>query len=332
MSYSWDVRGRIWFPDVEEPVRRPYDLSRGAVPPEEGWSAAMRNLTQMKPAFSTVACPDWTLDRVAAAAERWGFLGVEMRTFGFGSTDFACDPALTSAAKTSRMFRDAGVEPVALATSIRYDDPITPPVIGNVISDLERDLRQTKGAIDLAVQIECPYVRVFGFEAVNDERRGVLVKRIAARLKDCCAYARNSGVKLLLENGGSFRRASEVSEILDAVDSPLLLAAYSIPVARSAGEDPANGINVLGDRVVSVKVKDFKGQKPCALGEGDQRVRDDIDEIGAAGFGGWVVFEYDRAWFPGCEDADPVLERSARRMFEWIGAQSNRGDRATARV
>ncbi len=41
----------------------------------------------MKPAFSTVACPEWTLEDVAEFAGRSGYQGVELRTFGHSSTD-----------------------------------------------------------------------------------------------------------------------------------------------------------------------------------------------------------------------------------------------------
>src|SRR4051812_7926839 len=107
----------------------------------------------MKPAFSTVACPEWAFERVAEHAAKWGFLGCELRTFGYGSTQFACDPALSSPAKVRLTLERAGVEIVSLATSIRYDDRVTPPVLGMVFSDTERTVRESKGAIDLAVRL-----------------------------------------------------------------------------------------------------------------------------------------------------------------------------------
>ena len=63
----------------------------------------------LTPAFSTVACHEWTLDRVALAAQRLGFASVELRTFGVDSRSFACDPALTDAAKVRRLFAEVGV-------------------------------------------------------------------------------------------------------------------------------------------------------------------------------------------------------------------------------
>jgi sugar phosphate isomerase/epimerase len=276
----------------------------------------------MKPAFSTVACPEWTFSRIAERVNDWGFLGCELRTFGYGSTQFACDPALTAPAKVRLLLEKAGVELVSLATSIRYDEPISPPLIGRVFSDTERSVRESKGAIDLAVRLEVPLVRVFGFEFAGESRRSALA-RIASRLSHAVDRARNSGVKIMLENGGSFATATQMAELMDLVDSPLLVAAYSVPVAVAAGEKPADGINVLGERLVCAKVKDFKDGRPCALGEGEIDNKSAVDALAHAGFDGWVVYEYDRAWVPAGKtplpNADEVLGASARRLFEWIG-------------
>jgi hypothetical protein len=47
-----------------------------------------------------------------------------------------------------------------------------------------------------------------------------------------------------------------------------------------------------------------------------------VEALARAGFAGWVVYEYDRAWLGGKgpqPDVDAVLAASARRLFEWIG-------------
>jgi sugar phosphate isomerase/epimerase len=281
----------------------------------------------MKPSFSTVALPDWTLARIAPRLEDWGFLAVELRTFGNGSTQSACDPALTASSKVRTMFDKAGMQICSLATGIRYDEIISPPIIGNVISDTERSVRETKGMVDLALSLECPYVRVFAFELPEGETRKSGMARIVGRLKKSTDYCRNSGVKLMLENGGSFNTAVDLAEIIDAVGSPLLTASYSAPVAAMAGESIANGINVLGDRLVNVKVKDLKlerdGGKPVALGTGDLSVRDTFAALAKANYTGWITYEFDRAWLPTAANVDvsAILAQSAKAMFEWSGAK-----------
>ncbi len=282
----------------------------------------------MKPAFSTVACPTWTLDEVARRASEWGYLGVDLRTFGSGSSMLACDPVLTAAEKVRAMFGAGGVEPMCLSTSIRYDDPISPPVLGRTfLFDQESSVRESKSVIDAAVTLECPFVRVFGFEIIGQEKRVSAIARIAERLSKALDYARSSGVSLVLENGGSFRTAAEMMEIIDELDHPLLAAAYSLPIAAAAGESIGNGVNVLGERLVIAKVKDMSRGVPCLLGQGDLHAQDSIRALAAAGFKGWIVYEHDAAWLgTGTQggriegvDTAAALAHAARCLYEWAG-------------
>lgn len=274
----------------------------------------------MKPAFSTVACPEWTLEQVAAAARKLGYLGVELRTEGFGSTHTACDPGMTAPAKVRTLFGSAGVEIACLASGIRFDEPISPPLVGRTfIFDQESSVRRGKALVDMAVRLECPFVRVFGFEVTNNESVKSTVARIADRLGKVVDYARNSGVTVLLENGGSFATASQMSQILDAIDHPLLAASYSLPVARAAGEPAIFGANVLGAKLRMVKLKDYAAGVPCALGEGEFDAAASFEAVRGVGFKGWAVFEHDRKFYPELPDPTPVLEAASKKMFSWLG-------------
>ncbi len=247
-------------------------------------------------------------------------MGCELRTFGYGSTQFACDPALTDAAKLRTAFDKAGVAICSLATSLRYDEKVGPPVLASVLCEVDRCVRETRSLVDLAVQLECPLVRVFAFELPDGEPRKSGLSRITERLKKAADHCRNSGVSLMLENGGSFPSATDLAEILDTVDNPMLVAAYSAPVGRMAGEDPAQAINVLGDRCVCVKLKDMHDGKPVTLGEGDMHCRKTVESLAKASFTGWLVYEFDRAWLAADEwDADAVLTQSAKNLYDWMG-------------
>lgn len=274
----------------------------------------------IRPAFSTVACPEWTLERVFASAEAWGYAGVELRTFGSGSTMFACDPALTAAEKVRRLAAESGVKVATLATGISFDEPIDPPVIGRVFTDIERPQRLGKEAVDLASAMACPLVRVFGFQIPGREKRASAVRRIVQRLAAVVDAARNTGARVVIENGGSFSTAVDLIELMDGVGSPLLGAAYSMPVALAAGEDPLMGAELLGQRLWSVKLKDSVAGEPCPLGEGDLPCRAFVESLAARGYAGWVVYEWDRAWLPDLEEAERVLPGAVERLYEWGGA------------
>lgn len=299
----------------------------------------------MKPAFSTVATPDWTLARLATRLEAWGYQGCELRTSGTIGNQFAGDPALTAPAKVRAMFDAAGVAICTLATPARFDRRVTPSVIGHVISETEHGVPLTRGCIDMAIALECPFVRVFGYELPEGESWNSGLKRVAERLQRAADYCRNSGVRLLIENGGSFSRATQIAELLDRVDEKLVAAAYSPAIAKLAGEDPAAGINVLSGRLQSVKLKDMSGGKPVELGKGEFGCESVVRELRRVGYTGWVVYELDRAWLGAPQafkslvsktkdvepssmsmttlDVDGLLAASSRTLAGWIGTAAS---------
>jgi sugar phosphate isomerase/epimerase len=307
----------------------------------------------IRPAFSTVACPHWTLRDVAARSDEYGFECVELRTFGDDSRLFACDPALSAPAKTRELFRSRGIEIACLATSLSYDAIIGPPVLGPALWDQERAIRETRRAIDLAVALDCPFVRVFGFKVTGQDTRKACVGRIAERLRLALDHANKTGVRLVIENAGSFPTSSDLLEIIRACDHPLLGACYANSAAALAGEDPARGVATLGDRLwvariedaapltnggpgansnkgeAKVVVDDQAGERlvPCELGAGRLGARAFVAALRGAAFKGPLVYEHDFAWLSGLTPPEQALPIAARTLYAWAsgGEQASTG-------
>jgi sugar phosphate isomerase/epimerase len=272
------------------------------------------------PAFSTVATPDWTLAQVTQRAAALGFQAVELRTFGDDSRQFACDPALTSDDKVRSLCRQAGIDVVCVSSSVRFDEPVFPPVIGYLSPNVDKSIREGKRAVDLAVSVEAPFVRVFGFEIPAYEKRSAAVKRITERLIAVVDHADKTGVRVVVENGGSFSSAAQLRELIDAVNSPLCGAAYSPATAAKVGDDSIAAIRTLGDKLWLVHLKDAKNGTPCPLGEGELRCKEFVAALVAARFTGPIVFEHDRAWLPGLAPAEDALAQASRTLYNWLGA------------
>ena len=271
-------------------------------------------------AFSTVACPDWTLQQVADAAARFEYDGVELRTFGTGSTSFACDPCLTSSAKIRRMFRDAGVVVSSLATSICFDAPIRPRIIGRVFGDQEQAVSEARRAIDLAAQIECPFVRVCGFEVPAGEKRRSTVRLIVERLAAIADHAHRTGVRIAFENGGSFPTARDVVEIIDPLHDPLIGLSWCVRTGVLAGEKPLP--DAIADRTLILRVRDWRDGQLTGDDACQQAARALCD---SGPTDSCVVFEWCRAWVQ-CEgDVDAVLKGAANRLFNWTNCELSPG-------
>jgi sugar phosphate isomerase/epimerase len=280
----------------------------------------------LTPVFSTVACPEWTLQTVFESAARMGWMGVELRTFGPGSREFACDPALTAPEKVRAWADRLGVPVRVLATSCRFDQPITPPVVGLVLGDPDRPVREVKSSIDLAATIECPLVRVFAFEPPSAERGESSMARIVDRLRKAVDAAHHTGVRLVLENGGAFPRAADLLPIIDAVKSPLLGVAYNVAVGAAAGDEPAGAVRLLGPRLLAARLKDVDGDgRPCALGSGRVPCKALVEALIDTSFAGPLVYEWERAWIPGLAPAEPTLAAAVRTIFGWLGTHAPAG-------
>lgn len=274
----------------------------------------------LKPTFSTVACPELPLRAVAELAERHGFEGVELRTFGDDSRRFACDPALTAEEKTRTLFASRGVEVLSLATSCRFDATIFPPIIGHVIADTERSVREARHAVDLAVRLECPYVRVFAFEIAPREKPAAATARIAERLRKVCDHADKTGARIVLENGGSFETAVQLRDLIERVNHPLLGACYALATGCAAGDVPQAAIAALGTRLWVARIKDLKDSAPALFGSGDLPCREFVQSLARAGFAGLVVYEWDRAWVPDLAPADDAMAGVAAQIIEWAAS------------
>lgn len=272
----------------------------------------------VKVAFSTIACPTWTLDRVVDAAERWGFQGVELRTFGPADTRLACEPGLTGGGKVRSLFARAGVQIAGVATGVAFDAPVFPPVMGWAITDTDKAVVQAKRCIEIAHEVGAPFVRVFGFERRSNERWASFRNRVATRLRLAVDAVRNLNTAIVVENGGSFARAELLAELLDQVNLPICRACYNLPAGLAAGDDPAKAVAALGYRLSMARVKDLDAHgRPVPLGEGVQPVREFVGAV-AKSPAQWLVYEWDRLWMPDLADAQDVLPGAAETLVRMV--------------
>jgi len=280
----------------------------------------------MKIAFSTIACPSWTLADAANKAAEYGYLGMEMRSFHDPKRSVdahvASDPMGVEPQTIQSIFDQAGIEPVSFATSVRYDKPINPPVIGRVFMNEEEGVHETKAYVDLADRCGTKYVRVFGCDLPAAEPHACSMTRVSNRLRLAAQTARNTKVRVLLENAGSFARSSEFLGMIEQVDSQWLGASFNILASVQAGECPIEGVKTLGDHLHVIKVCDIDADgNPTRLGEGVLPIDKLIGALGEMNYDGWVVYEYPKLWHPKHElDADDVLEHAADTLYAWMGA------------
>ncbi|MEM1165662.1 MAG: sugar phosphate isomerase/epimerase [Planctomycetota bacterium] len=272
--------------------------------------------------FSTVACPDWTLDRVCTFGAERGFAGVEFRTAGTRGGEFAADPALTDGAKVRRVLDDAAIQAACLATSLTLDRPILPPVLGRILPPAQEDVREGRSLIDISVEAGCELVRVYPFRMHNNERRSSALVRICDRLAKVVDHTRHKNVRVVLENGGDFGKAEDLAGILASVGHPNLSAAYDIAYAAQAGDDPVDGVRLLGPDLALLRLRDRDDAGlPIELGKGVLPCAQAVGAIAETSPDAWVSTTWDRAWLGTNElpGPDRAIAHDAERIMQWAG-------------
>jgi len=258
----------------------------------------------MKFAFSTLACPDWSVEQVAAAAANLGYDGVELRLLDGELIDPIRDHEKVAAAVAR--CREAGIEVRALDTSCRFNQSDD--------DERERQIAAARAWIALARAVQVPLLRVFGGEDPEGMDRREGTSAVAAALARLGPTAEAAGVTVALETHDAFASAHRVADVLSAVPSPAIAALWDSHHPYRVGESPDQVLDLLGARLAHVHVKDAR--RPTAgspdwqlvlLGEGEVPVREMLRALARRGYAGWVSVEWEKKWHPEIPDPEIAL-------------------------
>jgi sugar phosphate isomerase/epimerase len=164
----------------------------------------------MNYSFMTFSCPEWRLDEVLAAAQRYGYDGVELRVDAnhLHGVEISNTPEQRSTAR--RMAAAQGVALCCVATSCRFADPAT--VAQNIAEAQER--------IDLAADLDAHVVRVFGGKIPPGLSRQEATESVVQALDTLAGYAAQRGVYLALETHDDWCNPHDVLAVVGQVNHP----------------------------------------------------------------------------------------------------------------
>ena len=266
----------------------------------------------MKLAFSTVACPDWDFETIAARAKEYGYDGVEIRGFLNESILTAANVFLTEPAKVRRIFENAGVEIACLASSISVNGK------RKLDARAADDLR---AYIDAAQALGCRIVKLFDTQVRPGQDRAGAAVAMGQWLLPLGDYAAEHDVTLVIENMLSFRNSKEMWMMLETINHPTVAACWDLFNAVLVGESPFLSVPTLNSRIQYAQVKDAKlsplGATLCPLGEGDVPVEIFITRLRGIGYTGYVSFEWEKAWLPNIAGPEEALPAAAKQLKKW---------------
>jgi sugar phosphate isomerase/epimerase len=266
-------------------------------------------------AFSTLACPDWQIGTVIAKAEEFGYNGIEWR----GGPQGHLQPEMPISSKTRLRGKcaDAGLMSLAVTayTSFVSDSAI----------ERQANVDELRRYADLAAEVGASYVRAFLGELPEGTK---LEPGIYETISDCLAaaaeYADSVAVKIAVEPHDDFVLSSSVLPILSRVQHPALRVIWDIGNAFSAGEGPAEGFDLLKDRLAYVQVKDGRGHgldwQLCSVGEGDVPLGQAFGLLLDNDFQGSFSVEWEYAWHPELDPPETALPAALQTVREFLAA------------
>lgn len=265
----------------------------------------------MKLAFSTLACPRWSIERVTEAAREYGYDGVELRLLDGRIIDSTLSHADRD--RVRKTLRDAGLPIVALDTSVK------------VAADPEPDsaIRELNEMVGMAHEWGSSTVRVFGGEWGAGRSAEDAVGQARYVLGEASVAAQRVGVAIALETHDRFSNVELVSEVLE--DLPAAATAlWDVGHPFRVGDDADKVIRLLDGRLAHVHVKDARrdpsspdGWQLTLLGVGDVPVRSCLDALSAAGYDGWISVEWEKHWHRELAEPEVALPQFAAVLRSW---------------
>ncbi len=269
----------------------------------------------MKISFMTWACPDWTLAQILTGAIRYGYDSVEPRVEAEHAHEIDLDTTKKQRKAIKQQFADCGVEISALATSRRYA----------IASDheLAESIDLTKQYIDLAADLGCENLRVFGGGTPEGMDFGDAKKTVAESLRECGEHAAKRKVYLCLETHDSYSLSGDCLETVLMADHPNVVICWDILHPCRMGEDIETAFNNVRNHVRHCHVHDATlGEEPGSyemklMGEGDVPHDEAVKLLASIKFEGALSGEWINAF-----EADEVLSHDALVLRDYINQAS----------
>lgn len=271
-------------------------------------------------AFSTLACPQWSVETVIRQAAAFGYDGLEWRGGPQGHINPASSPA--ERLKLRQSSADAGLAALAVTAYTSFVSP-EPSVLAAQVADLY-------AYADLAHDIGARFVRAFlGQLPPGETPSEPLYDRMARSLASAAEHAAALGVSIAVEPHDDFVLSDRILPLLARVSHPALAVIWDLGNTWAAGEDPADSYRCLAGRLAYVQVKDGRGRgdswQLCSIGSGDVPLAQAVSLLQSGGYAGAYSLEWEWAWHPELEPPEIALPAGLAKLRDLLVKSSREG-------
>jgi sugar phosphate isomerase/epimerase len=253
--------------------------------------------------FSTLGCPDWSFGQIVNFASEHHYTGIELRGIRRQLDLTKCNEFNTAEnrAASLKIIRDKGLHFVELgsSTTLHFAEG----------AERQKNLDEGRRFIDLAREIECPFIRVFPNNFTKDQDAELTFNLISSGLLELAQHAKGTGVSVLLETHGEFVKIADIKKLMEMAAHPQVGLVWDIAnMWTVTKEPPAQVYEKLKKYIRHTHIKDAKWKAEkyqyTFLGKGDVPIFEAIDVLSKAGYKGYYSFEWEKLWHPEIEEPE----------------------------
>jgi sugar phosphate isomerase/epimerase len=263
--------------------------------------------------FSTLVCPQWSLDQIIAVAKENGIGGVDFRGVR-DEIDITRLAAFTDMLQvTLADFRANDLRLPCLNTSVTLVSPAP--------ERWQMFLEEWQRHAQLAQRTGTRYLRMFGGAVPKEMSRDEARQLAQRRLRQLSKMSRPFGCMPLLETHDDWTTSEQVLELLHELDPEEAGVLWDIEHPFRRGEAPADTVSRLRRYIRHVHVKDSVRAEtgknsPRLLGEGDLPIGECVHVIREMGYDGWFSLETEKRWHAEAPEPEQSIPQFARFMRE----------------
>jgi len=266
--------------------------------------------------FSTLGCPDWNFQKIVEFAVQHTYSGIEMRGLQRQMDLSKCSEfSSENRAATLELMKEKGLKFVNLGSSatLHFAEG----------AERQKNIDEGKRFIDLASQINCPYIRVFPNNFPKEQDKTATIDLIIKGLLELGDYAKEANVTVLMETHGDVVRSEDLEVVMRSSEHPNVgLVWDACNMWMLTKEAPAAVYQKLKKYIRHTHIKDLimvdgKAQYRL-LGKGESPIFEVISLLKKDGYKGFYSFEWEKLWHPEIDEPEVALADYSKVMIKQL--------------
>jgi sugar phosphate isomerase/epimerase len=196
----------------------------------------------------------WELPTLIQSARRLGFAALELRADAGHKHGVELELGKAQRREVRDRIEDAYLEIACLGTGHRYESPDG--------RQRRAQIEATKKYVELAADVGCSRVRVFGNNMPDGVARDEVVQYVGESLRELGEFADPFGVDVLLEMHGQFNYWGFARAAVDVADHSRVGIVYNCDDRDLVGSSVAATYDRVRDLIRHVHMHDFGGSYP----------------------------------------------------------------------